>query len=995
MIRTTVMALLLLCTAIWAEAEAQGVTGSPEKQYQTALQQFQQGIYTEAMDGFRRVTETTGNRAMAESSGYYLVLATARVEPVMLERRTEWFVRQFPHSRRAADLLKEVGHHKLEAGAYRSAIEWFERAVERPMSRRQRTELLYQMGDAAALDGDTREARSYFMRLADEDPGSVWAPRALYARGRLFLEEQRYEESAEAFELLRQRYPEDAMTRRIGTALGESYYLQRRYREAIDALTDATPDLGGESLTRAVYLIAESHNMLDELEQAQQYYRYYLNRVEDPDTQRIAYYGLGWVYHKQEIYHWAAQSFERAADGEDETARKALYYQAVNHKLSGSYRQALETFRLFGDRYQEGLFVEEAYYEWALTAVEAGRYVEAIDILLPMARRADELRNPGPVITLLGEAYFGNAEYTRALEAFEIADQIDGVDPETRLQARFQRAWVRYSNQAYSQAQGEFQAVYEEAPQDSDLRAEALFWSADSRFETQHFGPASSQFASFVRQYPEHELTGAAKYSLGWSHFKMGQFAEAIPPLVDFLENHEPPSISIYPYETDVILRIGDSHFGMGAYTDAMEYYNRAIGAEPGGDYAMFQVANSYYRMNRNFEAVTEFRRVLRIYPFSRLREQAQYNIAYIYLNTENYDQAITEFQTVIERYPDTEWAARSQYNIGDAYYNAGEYEAAVEAYQVVLDRYPRSSYVLEAIDGIQYARTSAGEDDTSMEQLEAFLQENPASGTADQLRYRQAMNRYQSGDYEASVQEFEQYIRITNRDELLPDAWYNLADSQRRIGETASAMESLETLANDYPESQRSALALTELGEMARQRGELDRAEGYYQELEQKGGNFQLPARVGLAEVSLMRGNLQDAGERFEAILEQDGEHAAARVGLARIAFERGDAVSARELAQGVADENSMEEGAEALYLVGRTWQLQERWSEAREAYSQVEVLFEPYTHWMTMAKYRTAEILLRENRRGDAIVLLEELVEEYSGTEASRLAERLLNNR
>src|SRR5690625_6165425 len=70
--------------------------------------------------------------------------------------------------------------------------------------------------------------------------------------------------------------------------------------------------------------------------------------------------------------------------------------------------------------------------------------------------------------------------------------------------------------------------------------------------------------------------------------------------------------------------------------------------------------------MNRIFDAVTQFRRLLRIYPYSRLREQAQYNIAYVYLNTGNYDQAIEEFTTVIQRYPGTEWAARSQYNIGE-----------------------------------------------------------------------------------------------------------------------------------------------------------------------------------------------------------------------------------------------------------------------------------------------------------------------------------------
>ena len=85
----------------------------------------------------------------------------------------------------------------------------------------------------------------------------------------------------------------------------------------------------------------------------------------------------------------------------------------------------------------------------------------------------------------------------------------------------------------------------------------------------------------------------------------------------------------------------------------------------------MFQVANSYYRANRTFEAVSTFRRLLRIYPFSKLREQAQYNVAYIYMTTGNNEQAIEEFETVINRYPGTEWAARAQYNIGDAHYNA------------------------------------------------------------------------------------------------------------------------------------------------------------------------------------------------------------------------------------------------------------------------------------------------------------------------------------
>lgn len=993
MIRTAVICLLLPVQLLAVSTlQSHDLQEPPERVYQSALQLFHEGLFAEAVPKFREVSERSANRTIVESADYYVVLASARLNPDLVEEKTEWYVRRHPNARRAGDLLRELGHQYRERGEYRTALDWFERAVHRPQTRNQRTELYYHMAEAAVGDGSYDEARAWFLEAADYHPGSVWAPRALYARGRLYLEEELYTESAEAFELLRSRYPEDVMTRRIGTALGESYYLQRRYEEAIAALEDAIPDLGGEGLTRAVYLIAESYNMLNRLDEAQQYYRYYLNRV-DGEEERIAYYGLGWVFHKQGIYHWAADSFERASHGGDDMARRALYYKAANEKLAGRYRRALETFREFGSRFIDGLFFEEAYYEWALTAVEVGRYVEAIDILLPLAREAEYLQRPGQVITLLGEAYYGNAEYTRALEAFEIADRIEGIDPMMQLQARFQRAWVQYSNQAYREAQPHFQSVYNDAPQDSELRAEALFWSADSYYEYRNWGPASTQYASFLRQYPDHELAGAAHYALGWSYFMMGDFEQAIPPFREFLENHEPPPVVLFPYETDVQLRIGDAYFALGQYQNAMEFYNMAIGAEPGGDYAMFQVANSYYRMNRNFEAVTEFRRVLRIYPYSRLREQAQYNVAYIYLNTGNYEQAIAEFHTVIERYPDTEWAARSQYNIGDAYYNAGNFEEAIRAYNQVLRDYPQSRYVLEAIDGIQYSQLSGGRDDTSTERLEDFLSENPGSETADRLRYRQAMNRFQSGDFDGAVEEFRHYIRITNRTDLLPDAWYNLGDSQLRMNRTDEAIESFRRVASEFPDSERAATALGELGRIMTERGDYDAAHGYYSQLREKGSRYHEQAYLGMGRARLGKGELSEARNYYESVLEVSSGNEAARLGIARIEFAEGRTARAREISEQISERSSTEVGAEAHYLIGRTWHQERNYSEALEAYSRVPVLYEAFTHWVGMARYRMAEIHIIQNRRGDAVNILNDIRERYPGSEAAERAASLLN--
>ncbi|MEX2352026.1 MAG: tetratricopeptide repeat protein [Balneolaceae bacterium] len=984
--------VLILLSLLPFSAGAQHVQESPDANYQTGSQLYSEGLFSESIPHFERAFESAGeNAAVREAAAYHIVRARSRVRPSDFEREVEWFVRAFPNSRHSSAFLIDLAIEYTERELWADALELFERARLYPIRESREVELLYQMAESAVEGGYYSRARSYFLELADGWPDSGWAPLALYSRGRLYIEEENYESSSTAFELLRMRYPNHAITRRIGTALAESYYQQDRFEEAAAAFEEAIPYLDGEERSKAIYLTGESYNALNQLDEAARFYRLYLSRAGDDQDTRAAYYGLGWVFHKQGIYHWAAEAFNNASGGDDEIARKALYYKAVNEKIGGRYQSSLETFREFGDRFQEGLIVEEAWYEWAVTAFERGRYVEAIEVLLPLARRTGELQEPARILTFLGEAYYANGEYTLALEAFDVVEELGDVDPRFRRQARFQRAWLRYSNQAYEQAQPEFQAVYDDAP-NSDLGAEALFWGADSHYQLANYGPAATQFVRFIEDYPGHELAGAARYALGWSYFMMGDFENAVGPFVDFLENYEPPSIALFPYETDTQLRIGDSWFALGEYGRAMEYYNRVIGAEPGGDYAMFQVANSYYRMNRNFEAVTEFRRLLRIYPYSSLREQAQYNVAYIYLNTGNYEQAVEEFRTIIERFPGTSWAARAQYNIGDAWYNAGEYTSAIEAYNEVLRRYPGSDYVIEAIGGIQYAQLSAGEEDRSIDILEEFLANNPASGTADRLRYRQAEAIYQMGNYEGAVEDFQQYIRITNSDDMLPDAWYNLADAYLRTGRTEQAIESFATVAEEYAESGRAADALARLGSIHQELGEYEEASRFYSYLLEQPSRHHSQAWLGMGEASLSLSRLDEATTRFENALRLSPGNAVARLGLAKIQFSEGRHEEARNVFREIADESSTEIGAEAQFMLGRSLQAEQRFEDALAAYARLTVLFDTFDNWIVEAHYNSSEIYIRQGNRTEAISTLNYIIDNYPGSEVAARARTLL---
>ncbi|MDR8393105.1 tetratricopeptide repeat protein [Aliifodinibius sp. S!AR15-10] len=971
----------------------QQVFDSPENLYQKGVNLFDRGLYEKSAGLLDQFGTEYPDHKLRRSAEFYRARAQARLDSTSKKHAYEAYIKEYPNTAFARKLFFELANEAEADSNFTGALSYYERSLQHQPTDKEAAQIYYWLAEASVSNGNNQQARNYFMQLADRYPDSEWAPKALYSRGRLYLSDSKFDSSSVAFEVLKDRYPNHEMTRRIGTALGESYYQQGKYKQAIEALQNSMPYLDDEMRSKAVYLVAESHNYLNNFDEASKFYLQYINMNKGTDRVRIAHYGLGWVYHKQQIYHWAADSFEKAAQGDDETARKALYYKAVNEKLGGRYDQAIETFRTFGDRYQEGLWVEEAYYEWAITAYEMGIYAETIETLLSIVRGEDNLDWAGKVYTLLGEAYFANKEYTRALQAFEEAEQLTNIDDSVKRQARFQKAWVQYRNQAYEQAQPTFESVYNEAP-NSDLGAEALFWSADSYFNMGRFGSASDRFGAFVNRYPEHELAGAARYSLGWSYFNNGAYQNAIEPFNTFLAQYEPPPIALYPYDTDATLRLGDSYYASHRYEDAIETYKKSIGAEPGGDYAMFQVANSYYRADQTYEAVTTFRRLLRIYPYSRLREQAQYNIAYIYLNTGNYTQAINEFRTAINKYPNTSWAARSQYNIGDAYYNAGDFEKAVEAYKKVLEEYPQSDYLIEAINGIQYAQLSSGQQDSSSAILEDFLGDHPQSTTADRLRYRQAENLYQSGDYPGAINEFRQYIRITNNQDLLPEAHFSLANAYEQTQKVNQAIESYQTIVENYPDSEQLGPALVALARIYFDRSDYSTSFDYYNKLLEERKDFSLEALAGMGKTQLAMGNVDAAEQHFNAALKVNSDYDPAKVGLGKIALRNGNYSEATDQFALVAESNTTEIGAEAQYLLGQTQQQQQNYNEALDAYSNVSVLYEAFDEWVAKALLRSAECHIQLGNTGEARSTLNSIVENYPGMQEAQKAQQMLNS-
>lgn len=974
------------------DAKAQFVSPPVHHEYEKGKSLYEEGLYRQAAKYFERYLDRDAERSLHEDAWFYLTLSRVALDSLNREKHVLRFLQYYPSGKYATHVLDDLASRFYQQEEYQKALNYYNRAFDAERVESKKVAFLFWMAESAEKMERTDTSAVLFRVLADDYPDSEWAPRALYAKAGIFLEKEDFDRSARIFEELRERYPNRAVTRQVGTALGEMYYRQEEYREAIRALESELSYLEQEALLKAILLIAESHNYLGEFDRAATHYRRYINESEDEIQARPAHYGLGWVYHRQQVYHWAADAFAEAALGEDELARKALYYEAVNRKLSGRYDLALEAFDRFGDKYTEGFWVEKAYYEWALTAFELNRNQMAIQVLQHLVRGDYELEDPGSIYSLLGEAYFANNEFTRAVQAFEVASASVDVDPEMKRQAEFQRGWVLYENRAYTEAAQAFQEVYRDHPSGS-LAAEALFWSADSYYNLERWQQAQTNFERFVDEYPDHRFVGAAVYSLGWCSFKTEQYEQAANYFQLFDREHEPPPRALFPYDVDTRLRLGDSYYALGRYEDAIASYERVTTEATGGDYAIFQMANSYFRKNQSFDAVSNFRRLPRVFPSSQLREQAQYNIGYIYFQVGNYDQAIEEFHSLINRYPESVWAARAQYQIGDAFYNAGNYEQAINAYRLILDEYPESEYVVDAVQGIQFAQMAGGKEDTSLEVLEDFLNQHPQTGTADQLRFRQAQNLMQAGEYQEAISSFRHYIRVTTNETMIPEAWYSIGEAYEIMGEYGEAVSAFRNIVADYPGSDRFDPALLHVGRLEYERGGYEEAVIALERLIQHEGRLQVEALAALGDAYLAQNRIGSADDSFDRALQRRDGHEPALIGKGRVALERGQYLDAERYLSQVAENNTLERGAEAMFLLGKLEQNRNNYEEAIENYAKVNVLYEAYDEWVAEAMLATADTYREMGQRGRSEQTLRDIMNRFPETEYAERAARRLN--
>lgn len=339
-----------------------------------------------------------------------------------------------------------------------------------------------------------------------------------------------------------------------------------------------------------------------------------------------------------------------------------------------------------------------------------------------------------------------------------------------------------------------------------------------------------------------------------------------------------------YPgYESpDQLFENGRNAYYQGNYAYSIQLLRRFLDRYP-HEYrapeATFIVAEAYLNSTDYGNALYFYRLVSSKYSYFHQAERSTYYIGYCLVKLYDYRGAINEFRSFIARYPFSEFVDDAWFVTGMTYEKLNDKASAINAYQKVVYEHPDSNYYSEAqqrLTALQNGTSTPGYPDYNPPQpvpippsnpggngqlsdydlynrghseyvagnfnnayiyFDELLKRFPGSMYADDASFWKGRIRYDQRDYLQAIRLFEEFVRFYPNSEMLPEASFTLAHSQKEYGRISAAnLHYVRQAASNfawfqqrYPTNSYASEALFQAGECYEILGDYPNADNYF----------------------------------------------------------------------------------------------------------------------------------------------------------------------
>lgn len=750
----------LFSTFIFAQQSA--VHTDEFASFQQAVTLYNNKQYKAAQSAFAKIKQAASRESLKADCAYYIANAAIRMNQEGAEQLMERFVADYPTSPRRNSAYLEAGNYYFETGRYVQALKWFEQSDTHSLSAAEREKLNFQLGYSYFQSRKPTEAKKYLSRVQES---RVYGSQAKYYLGYIAYEGEDYSTANQYFD---QVTGDGRLSENVSYYQADMNFKMGNFDEAIRLGKEQYAKATAREKSEIAKIIGESYFNLGQYEASIPYlkeYRGSRGRWDNTD-----FYQLGYAYYMQNDYESAVSEFNKIIDARNAVAQNAYYHLGDSYLKLDKKQQALNAFKNASEMNFSSQIQEDAFYNYAKLSYEIGNaYKPVPQVLTAFLEKYPQTKNKTEIEDLLIDSYITSRNYKAALDLLENNKNFNNKLAYQKV--AFLRGLELYEEANYSEAKTLFAKSLKE-PRDAVYTARATFWNAESDYQLSKFNEALVGFKQFS-QLPQSKNTPESKnnsYHMGYTHFKLKNYSEAIASFQQFLAQSGIDKAR----QKDANLRLADSYFVSSQYWPAMEAYNKVIaigGADT--DYAAFQKAISYGFVDRSETKLTELAAFEKNYPNSGYRDVALYELGNTYLALNRNNEAISAYDKLVNALPRSSYVPRALLKKGLILNNAEKLEESLTVFKRVAKDYPSSPEAIQAVTSAKLIYIDLGRVDEYAGWVKTLDFVEVADAELDQASFTAAENRYLQNDPQA-LPLLEKYLRdFPNGIHTLPANFY------------------------------------------------------------------------------------------------------------------------------------------------------------------------------------------------------------------------------
>ena len=558
----------------------------------------------------------------------------------------------------------------------------------------------------------------------------------------------------------------------------------------------------------------------------------------------------GYCHFYKKNFKAAAQAFKEIKDVDNQYYFPTNYYYGITQFYENKYPEAVKSFERVQPSKKYRVYVP--YYITQIYFAQ-GLYDEVIDYGAKKAQ-ASGLKKKPEINQLVGQAYFEKGDYNRALPHLEY---YSNNSMKMRAEEYFQIGFTQKETGDCVKAAKNFERLRDV---NSPLGQAAMYSLADCQIKNGDKQKARNAFKLASRMNYDKAIKAESEFNYGKLSYELNYDREAVPALQSI------PSDSKYYAEAQTML--SNIFLNTRDYANAMTLLEKIPNKTPKMRETYQKVA--YYRGLQLLKdgdtekAKTNFVKSLQNPVDNRTKALTYYWLGELANNAGNYSesaQQLNKFTTLaknMSNLPDEASLYTANYTMGYNYLKQKNYNGAL-------------GYFQDAITGIRQ---------NSMFINNEYITKNVLGDAT--LRAGDCL--FKRNQYDKAIRYYDD--AISNKYSGYVYALYQKAIIEGLRGNTTEKILALESISDDYPNSEYADNALLQLGNTYQEIGQFDQSIVALKKLTQSHKNSELynEALIKLGLISYNKGSVNTAIDYYKKVFSHNPTAKEAEAALAAL---------------------------------------------------------------------------------------------------------------